>query len=159
MMQGSATKVRFQPGPSNLVAASADNVVNVFDVESHSAQCSLKGHEKEVRSICWSWDGKILASVSEDCVSVWPMTAKVGQSSHKLRSNGNNFQSCEFHPTHPHVIVVSGYQSIELWDLISDEAMTVAAHDGLIAGLAKSPVTGLIATASHDKCVKLWKSR
>ncbi|KAF3792623.1 Transcriptional corepressor LEUNIG [Nymphaea thermarum] len=157
MLQGGASKVRFQPGSGQFLAAGADNVVNVFDVESHICESFLKGHGKDVRSICWNWDGKVLASVSEDCVRVWPMTAKRGESSHKLRSNGNKFQSCVFHPAHTHVLVVSGYQSIELWDIVADRVVTVAAHDGLIAGLAQSRVTGMIATGSHDKCVKLWK--
>ncbi|XP_031499948.1 transcriptional corepressor LEUNIG_HOMOLOG-like [Nymphaea colorata] len=157
ILKGGASKVRFQPGSGHFFAAGADNVVNVFDVESHICESSLKGHGKDVRSICWNWDGKVLASVSEDCVRVWPMTAKRGESTHKLRSNGNKFQSCVFHPAHTHVLVVSGYQSIELWDLVADRVTTVAAHDGIIAGLAQSPVTGMIATASHDKCVKLWK--
>lgn len=35
--------------------------------------------------------------------------------------------------------------------------MTVHAHDGLIAALAQSALTGMVASASHDKSVKLWK--
>jgi len=38
-----------------------------------------------------------------------------------------------------------------------NKTMTLPAHDGLIAGLAVSPVTGFVASASHDKFVKLWK--
>lgn len=38
-----------------------------------------------------------------------------------------------------------------------NKTMSLAAHDGLIAGLAVSTVTGLVASASHDKFVKLWK--
>ena len=35
--------------------------------------------------------------------------------------------------------------------------MAVLAHDDIIAALAQSPVTGMVATASHDSFVKLWK--
>jgi hypothetical protein len=35
--------------------------------------------------------------------------------------------------------------------------MTVMAHEGLIASLAQSGATGMVASASHDKSVKLWK--
>lgn len=48
-------------------------------------------------------------------------------------------------------------QSFELWDMREGKTMTLNAHDGLIAALAVSNVTGLIASASHDKFVKLWK--
>jgi hypothetical protein len=38
-----------------------------------------------------------------------------------------------------------------------NKTMTLAAHEGLIAGLAVSTAMGLVASASHDKFVKLWK--
>ncbi|GFZ18558.1 transcriptional corepressor LEUNIG [Actinidia rufa] len=47
--------------------------------------------------------------------------------------------------------------SLEVWNMAENKTMTLPAHDGLIAGLAVSPVTGLVASASHDKFVKLWK--
>ncbi|EFJ18642.1 hypothetical protein SELMODRAFT_419850 [Selaginella moellendorffii] len=37
----------------------------------------------------------------------------------------------------------------ELWNMPYD----YASHDGLIAALAQSPATGMVALASHDKCV------
>ena len=48
-------------------------------------------------------------------------------------------------------------QSLELWNMAENKTMTLSAHDGLIASLAVSPVTGLVSSASHDKFVKLWK--
>lgn len=49
-------------------------------------------------------------------------------------------------------------QTFELWDMVKNQTMTVhAAHEGLIAALAQSPVTGMVASASHDHSVKLWK--
>lgn len=48
-------------------------------------------------------------------------------------------------------------QSLELWNMSENKTMTLSAHEGLIAGLALSTVTGLVASASHDKIVKLWK--
>jgi len=38
-----------------------------------------------------------------------------------------------------------------------NKTMTLPAHEGLIAALAVSTATGLVASASHDKFVKLWK--
>lgn len=48
-------------------------------------------------------------------------------------------------------------QSLELWDMHENKTMTLPAHEGLIAALAVSNVNGLVASASHDKYVKLWK--
>ena len=35
--------------------------------------------------------------------------------------------------------------------------MTLRAHDKLVSSLAVSNVTGLVASASHDKHFKIWK--
>lgn len=41
--------------------------------------------------------------------------------------------------------------------MAENRTMTLPAHEGLIAALAVSNTTGLVASASHDKFVKLWK--
>lgn len=48
-------------------------------------------------------------------------------------------------------------QSLELWNVIENQTISVPAHEGVIAALAQSHSTGMIASASHDKSVKIWK--
>lgn len=48
-------------------------------------------------------------------------------------------------------------QSLELWNMSENRTMTLSAHEGLIASLAVSNVTGLVASASHDKFIRFWK--
>jgi WD40 repeat protein len=48
-------------------------------------------------------------------------------------------------------------QSLEVWNMVKNQSLTVQAHEGLIAALAQSPVTGMVASASHDNSVKVWK--
>ncbi|KAK6283506.1 hypothetical protein POUND7_002458 [Theobroma cacao] len=50
-----------------------------------------------------------------------------GECIHELCSTGNKFQSCTFHPVYSLLLVIGGYQ------------------------------TEMVASASHDQCVKLWK--
>ncbi|KAJ4969292.1 hypothetical protein NE237_015993 [Protea cynaroides] len=153
--KGGMAQVRFQPRIGQLLAAAADNIVSLFDVDSDRQTHSLQGHSKEVNSICWDTSGDYLASVSQDCVRVWSINS--GECIHELSSNGNKFHSCVFHPSYSTLLVIGGYQSLELWNMAENKSMTVPAHEGLIAALAQSPVTGMVASASHDKSVKLWK--
>ncbi|XP_068664671.1 transcriptional corepressor LEUNIG_HOMOLOG-like isoform X4 [Aristolochia californica] len=153
--KGGTAQVRFQPRMGQLLAAASENVVAVFDVEQDRQTLTLQGHTKEVHSVCWDLNGEYLASVSQDSVRVWSIVT--GECIHELSSSGNKFHSCVFHPTYPTLLVVGGYQSLELWNIAENKSMTVPAHDGLIAALAQSPVTGMVASASHDKSVKLWK--
>eukprot|EP00268_Persea_americana_P059731 TRINITY_DN736_c0_g1_i5.p1 TRINITY_DN736_c0_g1~~TRINITY_DN736_c0_g1_i5.p1 ORF type:complete len:757 (-),score=175.65 TRINITY_DN736_c0_g1_i5:655-2589(-) len=154
--QGGMSQVRFQPRVGQLLAAAAENVVNIFDIETNRLMFSLQEHTKEVHCVCWDANGEYLASVSHDSVRVWSLTSE-RESIHELSSNGNKFHCCVFHPSYPNLLVVGGYQSLELWNMAENKRMTVHAHDGLIVALAQSALTGMVASASHDKSVKLWK--
>ncbi|KAG9446894.1 hypothetical protein H6P81_013022 [Aristolochia fimbriata] len=153
--KGGTAQVRFQPRMGQFLAAASENIVAIFDVEQDRQTLTLQGHTKEVHSVCWDLNGEYLASVSQDSVRVWSIAS--GDCIHELSSSGNKFHSCVFHPTYPTLLVVGGYQSLELWNIAENKSMTVPAHDGLIAALAQSPITGMVASASHDKSVKLWK--
>lgn len=50
-----------------------------------------------------------------------------------------------------------GLQSLELWNMAENKCMTVSAHESIVAALAQSPVTGMVASASHDSSIKIWK--
>lgn len=156
--KGGMSQVRFQTGAGRLLAAAAENVVSIFDVETEQCLHSLQRHTKLVHSVCWDTSGEYLASVSEDSVRVWSFrSGKEGECVHELSCSGNKFHSCVFHPSYPKLLVIGCYQSLELWNMAENRSMTLTAHDGLIAALAVSNATGMVASASHDKCVKLWK--
>lgn len=158
VFKGGTTQMRFQPRLGRFLAAAAENVVSIFDVETRICRHTLQGHTKAVHSVSWDPSGDLLASVSEDSVRVWKFgSGNEGECVHELSCNGNKFHSCAFHPSHPSLLVIGCYQSLELWDMPQNKTMTLAAHEGLIASLAVSNVTGLVASASHDKFVKLWK--
>uniref|UniRef100_J3LV13 LisH domain-containing protein n=1 Tax=Oryza brachyantha TaxID=4533 RepID=J3LV13_ORYBR len=156
MKQGGTGRVRFQPLIGQHLAVATGSIVNIIDVEKDTSLHSLpKVHTNEVNCICWDESGELLASVSQDTVKVWSVAS--GTCIHELRSHGNQYQSCIFHPRYPNVLIVGGYQTMELWSLSDNHRNTVQAHEGLIAALAHSQFTGMIASASHDRSVKLWK--
>ncbi|CAN1146921.1 Transcriptional corepressor LEUNIG_HOMOLOG [Linum perenne] len=153
--KGGTAQVRFQPRSGQLLAAAAENIVSVFDVETDRLTHSLKGHAAEVHSVCWDINGDLLATASQESVRVWSLAS--GECIHELSSSGNKFHSCVFHPTFSTLLVIGGYQSLELWNMVENKCMTIPAHDCVISALVQSPVTGMVASASHDKCVKIWK--
>ncbi|XP_020681856.1 transcriptional corepressor LEUNIG-like [Dendrobium catenatum] len=158
VFKGGTAQMRFQPRLGRYLAAAAENIVSILDVETQSCLHSLQGHSKHVDSICWNPSGELLASVSEDSVRVWSLgSGREGECIHELSCSGNKFHSCVFHPTCPSLLVIGCYQSLELWDMAEKKRLTLAAHEGLISSLAVSNANGLVASASHDKFVKLWK--
>ncbi|XP_035539667.1 transcriptional corepressor LEUNIG_HOMOLOG-like, partial [Juglans regia] len=153
--QGGSTQVRFQPRIGQLLAAATENVVSIFDVETDRRTHSLQGHSTEVLSVCWDTSGDYLATVSHESIRVWSLAS--GECIHELSSSGNMFHSCVFHPSYSTLLVIGGYQSLELWNMAVNKCMTIPAHECVISALAQSPVTGMVASASHDKSVKIWK--
>lgn len=41
--------------------------------------------------------------------------------------------------------------------MAGDKSMTIKAHEDIVSALAQSPINGMVASASHDGSVKLWK--
>ncbi|OWM86493.1 hypothetical protein CDL15_Pgr026385 [Punica granatum] len=153
--KGGSTKVRFQPRIGQLLAAAANNMVAIFDVETDQQAFLLKGHPSEVHSICWDANGDRLASMSHESVRVWSMAN--GECIQEFNASGNNFHSCIFHSSYSHLLVIGGYQTMEIWNLAENRSVTTPAHECVISALAQSPVTRMIASTSHDKSVKIWK--
>ncbi|PIN22765.1 WD40 repeat-containing protein [Handroanthus impetiginosus] len=154
--QGGSAHVRFQPVTGHLLAAASDKVVSIYDVENDRETLNFQGHSGVVNCLCWDLNGELLASVSEDSIKVWSLTS--GECIHELIANGNKFfHSCVFDPSYSALLVIGGLQSLELWNMVENKSMTVPAHENIVASLAQSPVTGMVASASHDSSVKLWK--
>jgi WD40 repeat protein len=109
--KGGMTQIRFQPRQGRLLAAAAENVVSILDVESETCVHSLERHTKPVHSVCWDASGDFVASVSEDSVRVWNLgMGSDGECVHELNCNGNKFHSCVFHPNYPSLLIIGCYQ-------------------------------------------------
>ncbi|CAI0407505.1 unnamed protein product, partial [Linum tenue] len=152
--KGATAQVRFQPQSGKLLALASGNTVSIVDSETYAIQFTLKDHVNDVRSICWDSTGEHIASVSEESARVWSL-AGGGKCMHKLMSHGSNFHSCSFHPRVSQALLVGGYKKLVYWS--ANQRWSTEAHKGIIAAMASSQTTGLIASASHDGSVKLWK--
>ncbi|KAK8674387.1 hypothetical protein V6N13_112679 [Hibiscus sabdariffa] len=153
--KGGMAQVRFQPRIGHLLAAASDKVVSIFDVETDRQTLTFQGHSEIVNYICWDANGDYLASVSHNLVKIWSVVT--GECIQELSAGGNRFQSCVFHPNYSTLLVIGGISSLELWNMAENKSMTISAHGNIISALAQSPVTGMVASASHDSSVKLWK--
>ncbi|XP_002531278.2 transcriptional corepressor LEUNIG isoform X1 [Ricinus communis] len=155
--KGGSAMIRFQPRLGRYVAAAEENVVSVLDVETQACLRSLQGHYRPIHYVCWNPSGEYVASVSEDAVRVWALgSGNDGECIHELSLKNTKFHSCIFHPTNPSLLIIGSYQSLVIWDMTENKTMVLPAHEAIIASLAVSTATRLIASASHDKLVKLW---
>ncbi|PKI66700.1 hypothetical protein CRG98_012895 [Punica granatum] len=130
VIDGGANHMRFQPRVGRFLAAAAEDFVSLLDVETKVCRQKLQ---------------------------VWAVGSDVkGQLVHEWHSSGKKFRSCVFHPRQPSVLMIGSYQTLELWDMKEDQKTSLLAHENLISCLAASNIDGFIASASYDKCVKIW---
>ncbi|CAA7409933.1 unnamed protein product [Spirodela intermedia] len=92
--KGGTSQVRFQPRLGRYLAAAAENVVSILDVETQACCHSLQGHTKPVHSVCWDPTGDYVASVSEDSVRVWTLGSGIsGALEHGGKQNDDALSS------------------------------------------------------------------
>lgn len=159
VFEGGTVQVRFQPRTGKLIAAVSEFAVNVIEFDTFRIVQQLQGHTQKLHSACWDPSGELLACVSEDMVRVWSVGSgnNKWKCVHELTGTGNKFNTCVFHPAYSSLLIIGCYQNLEIWNMVENQTMTLVAHEGQITYLATSSVSGLVASASHDKCVKLWK--
>ncbi|RLN40492.1 transcriptional corepressor LEUNIG-like [Panicum miliaceum] len=147
-------KVRFHPR-GKILASAIGHTVNITDVETDERFKCLQGNRdnKPLNSICWIERINCLACVSDNCAKVWSTD---GQTVRELNRNGY-FRSCSFHPRYPNTLVIGGYESITLWNFAENKVESVQAHGCHLSDLDGCLATGLLASASHDGCVKVWR--
>ncbi|KAL3519778.1 hypothetical protein ACH5RR_017927 [Cinchona calisaya] len=154
--QGGSRQVRFQPQNGQYLASATGNIVKLIDTETNMIT-QLKGHVKDVRSLCWDTSGSYIASVSEDSARIWAIKEK--QCIHELYSRDNKYESCTFHPRYFLLMAIGTNKKLQLWNPVHKNGIfqSYNAHDGIISALTASPRRETIASASHDNKLKLWK--
>ncbi|WJX46095.1 hypothetical protein P8452_32926 [Trifolium repens] len=151
--------VRFQPGSGRLLAVAVRNVINILDFETFIVLNCLRGHVKHICSICWDVTGQTIASVSEDSVRVWLLSMN-GQCLYEYPSNGKIFRSIIFHPQRRNILVVGGFQCMELLILeCNGKIRSIDCSFTSITGLAACIQKELFASTSNDSVpvVNIWK--
>jgi len=149
-------QARFQPINGSLIAAGQENYLNIIDVGSEQILHRLLGHTKQINSVVWNSTGEYLASASEDSVRIWDLRTPK-ESIQQFTVHGN--YCCAYHPLQQNIIIIGSYQSTYLWDIEQGKMDSISSHGNLVSCIATSPATGLAATGSHDKTVKLYDCR
>ncbi|CAJ2678625.1 unnamed protein product [Trifolium pratense] len=151
--------VRFQPGSGKFLAVVKKNVITIIDWRASRVFSNLQGHVKNIKSICWDITGEMIASTSEDDVRVWSVFDG-GQCIHEYPSDGRRFRSVIFHPRYHSVLVIGGYQCLEL-RILENGGQRYSLHHASevsITGLAATTTQSeFIASCSNDSVVKIWK--
>jgi WD40 repeat protein len=111
----------FSPNSESVaIGNEKDNTVRLFSLLD-AQEMTFKGHTKCVTSLCYSPDGKILGSVSEDkTLKLWDVSS--GKELHTCK--GHIFL-CSIIFSRDNKTVVSAGDSIRLWDISSGQCLHI----------------------------------
>ena len=145
-----------------IASASVDKTVRLWNTIMGQYIRTITGHTSPVNSICFSPDGKTIASAAghwvtdEDfTVQLWNTTT--GQHLKTLKGHTNNVKSVCFSPDGKTIASASWDNTVRLWDATTGKHIrTLTGHTFYVNSVRFSPDGKTIASASYDKTVRLW---
>lgn len=140
------------PAGSPAATEEATNDVNSF-ASAKSASSDLY-----IRSVCFSPDGKFLATGAEDrLIRIWDIAKK--QIVMVLQGHEQDIYSLDYFPSGDKLVSGSGDRTVRIWDLRTGQcSLTLSIEDG-VTTVAVSPGDGkFIAAGSLDRAVRVWDS-
>jgi WD40 repeat protein len=148
----------FSPDGKWLASAAFDKGgkgVKVWDTQTGLEALTLKGHNGQVKSMCFSPDSKRLA-IAGNGLSVWDATT--GQEERTLKGHRGSASSVCFSPDGKRLASASSWdQTVKVWDAATgQEERTLQGHTSGVSSVRFSPDGRRLATASLDKTVRVW---
>ncbi len=140
-------------------AHQGDPNVRVRDAETGRVLLILKGHEKDVSSVAFSPDGKLLASASCDgTIRLWD--AESGAGLKTLKGHTNWVLAVAFSPDGKTLASGGRDKTVRLWQVSDGKTIaSLEGHSGLVRSVAFSPNGTTLATASADQTVRIWDAK
>jgi eukaryotic-like serine/threonine-protein kinase len=145
------------PDGRTVASAGYDATAILWDLPSARPRATLRGHTRRLNSVVFSPDGLTVATSSQDyTVRLWG--ASDGSPGRTLLGHIDDIDSLAFSPDGR--LASSGAdKTIRLWDTATGQALLVLkGHAGRIRGVDFSPDGRTLASASHDRTIKLWEA-
>ena len=148
----------FAPNGEWLIApnTAGSNSASLWDVRTGKLLKTLSGHRQPVRDVTVSWDGRFVATGSDDRTArVWEV--ETGKQVHRLNLHTKTVRAVAFAPNGHRIATGSTDRSIRLWDAGSGvHVKKVTGGAGGIYDLAYSPDGITLASGSGDGTLRLW---
>ncbi|KAG6912976.1 hypothetical protein DXG01_010675, partial [Tephrocybe rancida] len=148
--------IGFSPDGKQVVSASDDLSVRIWDALTGDLVKELKGHTGPVWSVAFSPDGKQVVSGSSDqSVRIWD--ALTGDLVKELKGHTDDVRSVAFSPDGKQVVSGSDDQSVRIWDaLTGDLVKELKGHTDYVRSVAFSPDGKQVVSGSNDQSVRVW---
>jgi WD40 repeat protein len=141
----------FSPDASQILSASDDCTLRVWDAESGTRLAVLTGHTKAVTHCAWFPDGRRILSASDDrTLRVW--NAVTGEALATLEGEGLAVLSPDGKS-----IAAAPWHALTIWDLESGAAVTkLSGHSDGLLECSFSADSSKLVSAGRDKMIRVW---
>ena len=153
--------LRFSPDHRLLAVSTLDNTVKVFFVDSLKLYLTLYGHKLPVLSIDISYDSKLVITSSADKnVRIWGLD--FGDCHKTIFAHQDSILLVGFIPTNAdgnghHFFTSSKDRLVKYYDGDKfEQIQSLSGHHSEIWAMTISHSGQFVATASHDKSIRIW---
>ncbi|KAG6889641.1 hypothetical protein C0995_015756 [Termitomyces sp. Mi166 len=158
--------VKFSPD-GRYLATGTNRTVQVYDVKTgvkiRVLQVDGKDHDNYIRSVCFSRDGKLLATGADDKqIRIWDITTKYIH--HIFIGHEGKVHSVEFSRDGHFIVSGSEDKTVRIWNMHDKSSKVYSNNDTLsqnddvaeVASVAISPNGQFVASGSVDAGVRIW---
>ncbi|CAG8517216.1 7638_t:CDS:2, partial [Ambispora gerdemannii] len=152
------------------LATGCNRSAQIYDVQTGSKMSVLaddnvdKTGDLYIRSVCFSPDGKYLATGAEDKqIRIWDIaTQKIRN---MFQGHEQDIYSLDFSRDGRYIVSGSGDKTARVWDMLSGEELfkltieEASQKDAGVTSVAISPDGQYVAAGSLDKIVRVWDAR
>ncbi len=141
--------------------SSSDNAIYLFDLNTRHMINKTEAHQNSIFSICWTPDGKYLASASRDAhINIWEAKPQLIKK-HVIPAHMQTINALAFSPDGKWLASASRDKEIRIWDTKDWSLLKVinhkfAAHTRSVNALYWSDQNNYLFSAGDDKIIYCW---
>jgi len=155
---GGFRAISMSPSGKFFASGDRDNLARIWSIETGKLTHSLTGHRSDVGAVSYSPDGKWLAT-GDASGNIFVWDAETGAKKNNIDLKVPKLWDLAWKPDGRQIAAAMGDGSIFLIDVASGVTRKVSAHTDDVRSICYSPDGTRLASASHDKTVKMWNTR
>ncbi|WP_300420534.1 hypothetical protein [Nostoc sp. S13] len=152
----SVNAVAVTPNGQQVISASFDNTLKVWNLATGEEQFTLNGHSNSVNAVAVTPNGQQVISASFDnTLKVWNLAT--GEEQFTLNGHSNSVNAVAVTPNGQQVISASFDNTLKVWNLATgEEQFTLNGHSNSVNAVAVTPNGQQVISASDDNTLKVW---